>query len=296
MSGQGGREGADLVQQPGVLGAGALEQDGDVTGGELVDDLTEGPGAGGVEHADGSQPEDDHADVADAGELGEEPGGGAEEQRAVQAVRQHVLGQQRVLLGIAHAIVDQSFGHGLGGAGQVGQGEHAGHGQADTDGEDEVEGDGGAGGQGEHGGVAAGGAQDGSDVVALDHAVGGDDEDSGEGDQGDGADQSGGGVDDDGENAGVGEGREPGAGPGAGVDGGAGDGARGGHAAEEPGGDVGEALAEQLAVGVVAGGVGHAVGDPRREEALQAGEERDGQGRDQQRAQTGQVRKRRGGQ
>ena len=64
---------------------------------ELVDDLAERLGAGGVEHLDLGQAQDHDPDVADGGELGEEPLGGAEEQRAVEAVDDDVLGEQSVL-------------------------------------------------------------------------------------------------------------------------------------------------------------------------------------------------------
>jgi len=67
------------------------------------------------------------------------------------------------------------------------------------------------------------------------------------------------------------------AGTGADVDGRAGDGAGGRHPAEERGGQVGEALPEQLAVGVVAAGVGHAVGDLGRQQALDGREGGDGE-------------------
>ena len=55
---------------------------------------------------------------------------------------------------------------------------------------------------------------------------------------------------------------------------GAGDRAGGGHAAEQRRDEVGEALAEQLAVGIVRFGVAHAVGDLGREQALEPGEQR----------------------
>ena len=75
---------------------------------------------------------------------------------------------------------------------------------------------------------------------------------------------------------------DAGAGAGADVDRGAGDRAGRGHAAEQRRDEVGEALAEQLAVGVVAAGVGHAVGDLRRQQALDRGERGDGERRAEQ--------------
>ena len=65
------------------------------------------------------------------------------------------------------------------------------------------------------------------------------------------------------------------AGTGAHVDRGAGDRAGRRHAAEQRRHDVRQALAEQLAVGVVAAGVGHAVGDLGRQQALDRGQRGD---------------------
>ena len=70
--------------------------------------------------------------------------------------------------------------------------------------------------------------------------------------------------------------------PAADIDRGPRDRAGGGHAAEQGRDDVGKALTEQLAVGIVPLGVGHAVGDLGREQALDRGQRGDGErGRDQ---------------
>ena len=63
---------------------------------------------------------------------------------------------------------------------------------------------------------------------------------------------------------------------------GAGDGAGGGNAAEERRGDVGDALGDEFDVGVVAV-AGHAVGDDGGEHAFKRGQQRDGEGRGNQR-------------
>ena len=73
----------------------------------------------------------------------------------------------------------------------------------------------------------------------------------------------------------VGDRRQAGASTGAHVHRGAGDRAGRRHAPEQRRDQVGEALTEQLAVGIVRCGVAHAVGDLRREQALEPGEQRD---------------------
>ena len=79
-------------------GRGRLIEDCDAACFELGDDLAEGLRAGGVEDLEVGQPQDDHLDVADGGELGEEALGGAEEQRAVEAVDEDVVVEQPVLV------------------------------------------------------------------------------------------------------------------------------------------------------------------------------------------------------
>ena len=91
-------ERADGPEEPLVLGSRALEQHGDVAVLEVGDDLAERLGAGGVEDLQVGQPQDHDPDVGDLGQVGEEALGGAEEQRAVDAVGDDVLAEQVVLL------------------------------------------------------------------------------------------------------------------------------------------------------------------------------------------------------
>ena len=84
-------EGAHRLQDPEVLGAHALEQDGDPPPLEVVDDVAEGVGGRGVEALDVGEPQDDHPHVPDRGELLEEPLGHGEEERAVDPVDEHVV-------------------------------------------------------------------------------------------------------------------------------------------------------------------------------------------------------------
>ena len=68
-----------------------LSKHGDAAALELGHDLAEGLGAGGVEHLQLGEPQDDDAHVADRRQLGQEALGGAEEQGAVEPVDDDVL-------------------------------------------------------------------------------------------------------------------------------------------------------------------------------------------------------------
>lgn len=87
-------EGADGAQEAFVFGAWTFEEHGDVPVLEVLDDLAEGLGAGGVEDLQVGEAQDDDLDVCDLGEVGEEALGGTEEQGAVDAVRDDVFAQQ----------------------------------------------------------------------------------------------------------------------------------------------------------------------------------------------------------
>ncbi len=91
-------EGADGVEDAAVRRAWALEQHGDVTMLELVDDLAQGLGTGGVEDLEIREPEDDHTDVPDRDEFGQEPLRRSEEERSVEPVGDDVVVEQSTLV------------------------------------------------------------------------------------------------------------------------------------------------------------------------------------------------------
>ena len=86
------------LEDPQVLHPDPLEQHGDPPALEVLDDVAEGVGGGGVEPLDIGQSQDDDPHARHGGELLEEALGDGEEERAVDAVDEDVLGQEVVLV------------------------------------------------------------------------------------------------------------------------------------------------------------------------------------------------------
>ena len=149
----------------------------------------------------------------------------------------------------------------------------------DADGDHEVERDRRGSGRQQQHGIATARAEDPRGGAELDHAHGGDRQDTGEGGEWNFGHERGERDDDCDQDDAVDDRRDPRARAGADIDGGAGDGTRGRHPSEQRHGDVGEALADQFAVGVVTLAVGQSVSDLRRQQALQCGERGDGHDR-----------------
>jgi hypothetical protein len=114
-------ESADGSEDFEVFGTGAFEEDSYAASFKFGDDVTERLGASGVEHLELWEAQDHHADIGDAGELGEEPLGGTEEQGAVEAVGDDAFGHEG-LFGFGGdfwcaAVRGERIGYGSGGAG-----------------------------------------------------------------------------------------------------------------------------------------------------------------------------------
>ena len=88
----------------------AFDEHCDMSGFELGDDLSESLSAGGVEHLKFRQAQDDHLDIGDRGELGEEPLGGAEEKRAVESIDEDVVVEQLLFVVEVESVVDRFRG------------------------------------------------------------------------------------------------------------------------------------------------------------------------------------------
>ena len=88
-------DGADLSQNPEVFGLGSLQQHRDASPFEVVDDLPQRMGAGGIEHVQVRETQDDHPYVTDRGQRAEEALYRTEEEGTVEPVRDDVLCLQR---------------------------------------------------------------------------------------------------------------------------------------------------------------------------------------------------------
>ena len=88
---------SDGAEEPEVVGARTFDQHGDPACFELRDDLRERLGAGRVEHLEVGEAQDHDLHVGDCGQLGEESLRGAEEERAVDAIADDAVAQQRLL-------------------------------------------------------------------------------------------------------------------------------------------------------------------------------------------------------
>jgi hypothetical protein len=193
---------------------------------------------------------------------------GGEEQRPVQAVRDDVLVEQGLLLGVAVAGVDRHAFE-TGRAGNRAQSQHDRDADAGGHRRHQIEEDGDSEGEHQHDRIAAGRTDQGEQRCSLDHPDRGGKQDSGQRGHGDSGHQRRGQQDHACQGDGVGERGELGACAGAHADRGAGDRGRGGHATQDGRDQVRDALAEQFPVGLVAFVDAHRVGDRRRQQALQ---------------------------
>ena len=261
-----------------MLVACPLHQHRDAAGLEAVDDAGQGVGPGGVEHRQARQAQDHDGHPGLHVERLEECGRGTEEQGTVEPVDGDVLGQQFVLVYRVVIVAGQLLGAGDRARGHLPEGEDAGQEQADLDGGDQVDGDGHHGGSGEHDRLGDVGPDHHEHPDVVDHAHRGHEEHGTECREGHVADDGCRRQDHDDDHQRMGDGCHAGACSGADVDRRPGDRPGGRHAAEEAGGHVGQALSHQLASVRGASGAGHGVRHACRQQALDGGQCRDGEG------------------
>ena len=219
---------------------------------QMRDRVVEDVGAGGVHRRDARHAQDQHLDVRDVGEIGQEAVRGGEEQRALRAERDDVLAEQLVLLG---GVIGVAFERDLlerRAAGDRAQREDDRDADADRDGRHEIDGHGDEQRHAQHRGVRARRAGQGPQRDRVDHPHGRGEQDPGERRQRDQRDDRAGRVEDACQRERMRERRELRDGARADVDGGARDRRRRRHPAEQRRGEVRETLAEQLTVRVVA--------------------------------------------